>query len=784
MKSNIYPIVQNRKCTGCAACANACPAGAIQILPNAEGFFAPRIDKKACTHCGLCTQVCPVCRPAYDHSPAPACYAVMGDDRLRMQSSSGGVFTMLARRVLKEGGAVCGAAYTRDWGVEHVIVEDEKDLDKLRKSKYMQSNTAHIYRPIKNLLEQGRKVLFAGCPCQVAGLRSFLGKNPDGLLTIDVVCHGAPSPAVFQKFLQENKPGKTVKNIDFREKEVWGWQSLTVIKYHDGEIYRKPHDGCPFFRGFLANLFLNAPCGNCPFNKIPRQGDVTLGDFWEIHRYNPLYTDGKGTGIVLANSAKGAAAVEQIRSECKLFEPVPMDFALQSNPNLNNSFKTHPNRDLFFTYLQNHSYRQAFSYAMGEKYDIAVFGLGFIDNYGAALTNFGLIKTLENMGKTVLMIDRPKNFFHPGKPQGAVKKFNQKYFALSAEMNDAELPELNDKADAFLVGSDQVWHWNVLKTNSKYALLEFVLESKKKIAYASSFGHDELTAPALSKYMISYLLSRFDAVSVRESSGVEICKDLAIEAQHVLDPVFLCDTAEYIRLASSAKPKKNPGQYVFSYILDPQTGDKAGMLRRVEKTLGLPLVIVNDLDASAREGSLPMPTEQNLSVEEFLSNLYHSRCVVTDSFHGVCFSILFRKNFVCIANKRRGVTRFESLLGRLGLESRMFYSPEDFTGREELLSKDIDYDKVYSVINAQKESSFRWLTQMLNKPPKSKTPSFFDYQNLKRCLESNDSAKHILWTYYRYKVLSKITFGKKRKNYKAKREAFHHLVREWRKNNK
>lgn len=656
----------------------------------------------------------------------------------------------------------------------------------------MQSNIGDVYSQIKKILEDGQFVLFSGCPCQVAGLNAFLGKSYEKLLTVDLICHGVPSPKVFQKFLKEVSGNTEIDNVDFREKEVFGWCSQTTIKLKNGEIYRKAFNVCSYFKGFLANLFLNKPCGNCDFNKIPRQADITLGDFWHIREYNEKYTDGKGTGLVLVSSKKGEFFIDKVKSKLKLFDEVPMQFALKSNPNLNCSFKHHPNRDLFFKYLENNTYEDAFKYANNEKYDIGLMGLGWADNYGAALTNFGMVKTLELLGQRVLVIDRPKEY----KTQtdlNVTRKFNYKYFNVSAEYDKQSVLLLNELCDTFMVGSDQVWHWNVLQAFREYFLLEFALESKRKIAYASSFGHYNLTAPTSFKYMFSYLLSRFDAVSVRESSGVDICKNLGITAKHVLDPVFLCDRNEYIKLADSVDSKYEKDKYIFTYILDPHRGDKKNVLLNVSNYTNLPLFNVTDLhDQDKREEWLGLPVEKSLDIEYLLSNIYNSKFIITDSFHGVCFAIIFKKKFICLANKGRGIARFESLMYKLGLQDRLFYNPEDFAGHEDLIDKDIDYDNIYRIIEKEKESSYEFLKTALRIQKEQTSCSSFDAlnlyrlklsqnknlecDNLKQYIKYSKKEKKYRFKYAYYRLFANFCSGKLKEKIKFKKAKYKKIV--------
>jgi coenzyme F420-reducing hydrogenase beta subunit len=171
-----------------------------------DGFLVPEVDASKCVNCGKCLKVCPVHEPSYHHTQSPDCYAVMADDAIRKKSSSGGVFTLLANWMLEQGGVVCGAAYTGDcYGVEHILVEKKDDLDRLRGSKYVQSITGQIYREVKARLDQGTPVLFTGTPCQVAGLHNYLKQkktNTENLYLVDLICHGVPSPLVWEQYLQ------------------------------------------------------------------------------------------------------------------------------------------------------------------------------------------------------------------------------------------------------------------------------------------------------------------------------------------------------------------------------------------------------------------------------------------------------------------------------------------------------------------------------------------------------------------------------------------------------
>lgn len=194
MQKNILCRVKSQDCCGCGACANKCPVKAISMRENEEGFLAPAIDENLCTDCGLCARACPALNVRYENTTEPECYAAMAEDEIRMKSSSGGIFSLLAEHIIDKGGYVCGAAFNKDWSVSHIIIDNKQDLAKLRGSKYVQSDIENCYRETKKLLDAGKEVLFSGCPCQIAGLYSFLGKNMKSCLrsTFSATAHPPP----------------------------------------------------------------------------------------------------------------------------------------------------------------------------------------------------------------------------------------------------------------------------------------------------------------------------------------------------------------------------------------------------------------------------------------------------------------------------------------------------------------------------------------------------------------------------------------------------------------
>ena len=341
-------IKEKKRCTGCGACASVCPVSCIAMQPDAEGFLYPDVNKELCIACGRCEKVCPVKKLYAEVGVCLAYAAISRNEQIRKESSSGGVFTELAQYILANGGVVFGAAFDEKFKVRHIWIEDEGQLHRLRGSKYVQSEIGDSFHAAKKFLEQGRMVYFSGTPCQIAGLHSFLGKQYANLYTQDIICHGTPSPSIWERYIKfrEAKAGSQVKRIVFRNKEN-GWRSYSIrFEFANNKIYDQSIMQDPYMQSFLTDLCLRPSCYDCAFKSKHRTADITLADFWGVQNYNPNLDDNRGTSLVLALSEKGRQLISAIGNSLQ-FDTTECEQALSHNPSFYQSASMKAERSSF-----------------------------------------------------------------------------------------------------------------------------------------------------------------------------------------------------------------------------------------------------------------------------------------------------------------------------------------------------------------------------------------------------------------------------------------------------
>ncbi len=719
MTATSLPQLPKKTCTGCGGCINICPKDAVYFEPDAEGFQHPVIQTALCIGCKKCEQVCPILHWENSNLTNPSCYAVRGSDHIREQSSSGGVFTMAAKAIFQQKGVVVGAAFDQHLHLSLAIAKNKTELAPMQGSKYVQSDPAWIYREALSYLKKGKPVLFTGCPCQVAAMKNIAGdKYNDPLYTIDLVCHGVPSQIILHRYLEETFPGKQAVNVRFRDKKN-GWTATNIdIDFSDGTSYHGTNRGNDIYENiFQHNIALRPCCHNCKFCTFPRVGDLTMGDFWGIQKIDPSQTDGKGTSMLFLNNEKGNQLFQWMQPNAS-YKQINCD--LSKIPNrLKTTYPAHIGRSVFFQMLRTKSMEETVKMIMNNQHDIGLVGIHTVGNFGGALTYYALYKVLCDLGYSVLMIERPSNCAH--KP--ALTKIYEEspfpaYDTAKIYPTKQAMKELNQFCSMFVVGSDQLFNDGLYNNFGRWCTLDWVQDNKKKIAYAASFGHDYIWSPEETRAEMAHFMQRFDAFSVREESGVEICaKEFGVEAQWVLDPVFLCKSEYYRELASHSKQPIEQN-YLGAYILDPNK-EKASILRYAAKKKKLNPIIYTEMAYRQKDlKDFDLPVQFGGLIEDRLANIIHSDFFIADSFHGICFAILMKKNFVAIVNEKRGKSRFESILGLLGLKERLITDLDDLKKKEKLLHTPVDYDAVYEILEQERARCLTWLRNALEDPTK------------------------------------------------------------------
>ncbi len=344
-----------KECCGCSACANICPKHCIRMTENHEGFLYPQVQEENCVNCGACEKACPVFHEASVQDSRRQAWAVVNQDQsVLMDSSSGGLFSALAAEMIERGGCVFGAAFTADFSrVHHIMVENLKDLCRLQGSKYMQSDPENCYPAVREQLIQGRWVLFTGTPCQIAGLKGFLGRDHEKLICADVICHGTPPSLLWRPYLKhiQKKLGSRAIAVSFRDKTE-GWKKFSMkITAEDGKKYRCSLGKDPYLRMFLKNVCLRESCYNCKVKENGFFSDITMGDLWGVEQILPDIESNRGVSLALIHTEKGRILFEQISRSMSVF-PVDFERAFPYNPVLTGSVRRPNERDCFFSDLE------------------------------------------------------------------------------------------------------------------------------------------------------------------------------------------------------------------------------------------------------------------------------------------------------------------------------------------------------------------------------------------------------------------------------------------------
>lgn len=355
--------IQNKvDCCGCNACGDVCGKHAISFVTDSEGFWFPKVNQELCVDCGLCDKVCPIQHKAnhvvrYAEPSVFAAYTK--DEAIRLDSTSGGIHSMLAQKMYEKKAYVGGAVYNPDHTVSQIVDDNPKRLPEIRSSKYLQSNAEGVYKEIRSLLKEGKNVFFCGCPCQIHALYNFLSKEYENLVTCDFICRGVNSPKVFLKYMEmlERQFGAKATEIKFKNKK-WGWHNFSMrVNFENGKEYCKDRYHDLFFIGYLqVGNFTRPSCYDCHFKGFPQKADITLADFWGIEKVDSTMDQDKGTSLVMVNSDKGQALFDSIKEKIE-WRQFTMSDARKGNPAMDSSLSSaKPNREAFFEDLDKYPF--------------------------------------------------------------------------------------------------------------------------------------------------------------------------------------------------------------------------------------------------------------------------------------------------------------------------------------------------------------------------------------------------------------------------------------------
>ena len=666
-------------------------------------------------------------------------YIIQSKERnLLRKSSSGGMFAQLAKYVLSKNGVVFGCTMEKikeGFDVKHIFIEKETDLYKLQGSKYVQSRIGNTIKQAKEFLNNGRLVLFSGTPCQIAGLKTYLKQDYDNLLTIDLSCTGTPPLKLFNDYIRflEAKYQKKIINFEFRNKEKMGWACGNALITFERDKQRILYNNISSYLYFFMNgISEQERCFSCKYAGIKRISDITVADAWGIDQEYPellrnKFDKNKGISLVLINTNKGELFFNKIKEHVN-YEEIILNKLRKYNhplrhPSIKNEF-----REKYLEEYKIHGYEgleKLFKYNLGykyyyyilknntpkiikniikllmkrqtKKYDCVLMTWSHIKNYGAILTAYALKRTISKLGYYTKVIKFTEDDKYLAKP------FNDKHniYTEKKYISPKDLKKLPKVTNTYIVGSDNQFNINLCHKSAYLSLGAFLPQSIKKISISTSMSLEKFEAPEIEISTMKTLLKRFDYLSVREYNSVDIMKStFDCDADWVIDPIFYLDRKDYFELAKESNiDAKNK---ILQYILYP-TKETDKILEEIRTSHDNEFI-----DFAGNEVSIKSIKNKNIKVEDWLKALIDCKIIVTDSYHGICFAILFNKPFVCIKNNHAFI-RFKSLFKMFDLENIVTEDSKNI-----IYNENYNYEKIQKIIEEKSNYIKNKLVQILN----------------------------------------------------------------------
>lgn len=703
--------VPSSLCCGCGVCVDVCPTSAIILREDDFGVLVPQIDSVSkCIHCGLCYGKCPTTNPRFVTDINPESYIVRASDEIRKSCSSGGVFSVISQYILSMGGYVAGVISKGSFA-EFEVSNDYGVVMQMRGSKYHSARQNNVYKKVKELLDSGCLVVFTGCPCHVAALYSYIDKDYEKLFTVDIICHGAVPEAYFRSYLADYELDQGLVSVDFRNKDTFGWAARGIVLHYNNkaDVVRDFDD---YYQAFQCDIMIRESCKNCLFSMPPRQADISMGDYWNAKHVHTEMDDNQGLSLLLINTVKGKSLYTFVEPE---FVSEKVEFTKAIAWNRQGNIKVPITRNRFLElFSKTKSFKKSYHYAKEWKYDVGIYGPTNNSNYGGLLTYYALYVVIKSMGYSCLVINNPIINEESTKEDHA-REFFRTHTQMSIQRSVEDQWEIGNHVDAIVLGSDQVWNYRLFATWGDLLYLGFIDDSKKKISYSSSFGSSELTIPYKKMWHISKLLNHFDYVSVREKEGALLLSDnFSIDADVVLDPVFLMKMSEYYSLIKESNLDVD-GRYVCSYFIDPREDVKLHALRSVSEHLRLKTINITDgndhlfSNYSEIYRQNKIPVEKGATICDLIKMIRYSQFVVTDSFHATCLCILFNKKFITVQNSW-ATSRIKNILELFEMENRWVLAtvPDDFNIDNSWFDP-VDYVKSSRILSKERKSSLDWL---------------------------------------------------------------------------
>ena len=711
------------KCASCGACIKRCPKNAIFFKKKGIQTIAV-IDEKKCINCGKCFRLCPR-NSEKEMNKVEIKVARINNVENIKKSTSGGIFGELARHILKEKGIVYGVVFSEDKKkVFHTRCDSRDKLNAILKSKYVRSDLKNTFEEAEQDLIEGKTVLYSGTPCQIAGFKKYLQKEYDNLYTVDIVCHGTPSPEVWERYanyLEQTEKSK-ITSVDFRYLEQKNPSKNFKVTYANGKITKESLYDTSYGRAFLVGLINGSCCGDCKFNNFHNASDLTLGDAWGYK--NELYPN--KNSIILINNKKGQKIYETILNNLIEFDDFNFKEMLASCYPIIHSTLDHDNAGKIDLKAKNID--KELWHWLDEKNGLKKDrkGVGILNfhyenyNYGANLVAYSLSKAIEKIGYNPYVI----NFDPFDDPDTitryqtlAMYKFRKKYLNMTPRFrNKDDLKVLNDYLDMYVVGSDQVWRKAITQKNIYTYFLDFA-ENKNKISYAASFGKDIFEGNEIDKVHCARLLSSFYNISVRELDGLRILKEnFNTTGKITIDPTLLLTKEDYDEIIEEEyKEKVDVGVY---FVMDYEN--------KILQDKNLKRLFPKQNIVNLKGEFVNTPYGKTFvynSMSKWLDGFRKAKYIVTDSYHGLIFSMIYGKKVICIGKNSASLSRFKTLIENVSesIENVMYGSLSEVKSK----NKGLNFAEIEKNLKSLRKKSYKYLEENLGTKKIKKEDDFY-----------------------------------------------------------